>query len=190
MPRGELGSDPNESFGQRMFRARVELSARLGEKVPQDGFGLLVARRLGREKPITAATVSRWEAGEGVPDLATIQAAAELSGVDPGWLAFGSRSQAPAPGPIAIPPMVDGSNVDEVIRQSNLRLMHTLLEGDVQVERIVKQRRARTARWYKQFKAAKALPEGDAKKAELERLHRELLEDDARSLGERSPSSE
>lgn len=93
------GEDWAHSRARRMFRARVRLSMRRGEKVSQAAFGALLAARLGRAKDITAATVSRWESGDATPDLATLEAVAELCDIDPGWLAFGAQSQAPAPAP-------------------------------------------------------------------------------------------
>jgi hypothetical protein len=69
----------------------------MDDRISQETFGRMISRYVGREKAITGATVSRWEADEAVPDIATIAAVASLCGLDPGWLAFGSRSGAPTP---------------------------------------------------------------------------------------------
>jgi len=90
--------DQREStLGGRILAARMELSATRGEKISQETLGAIAAHYLKRDRPITGATVSRWEAGETVPDLETVRAIAVTCGVDPGWLAFGSASKAPGP---------------------------------------------------------------------------------------------
>jgi hypothetical protein len=81
----------------RILMARMELAADIGDRVPQEMLGAMVGHYLRRDRPITGATVSRWEAGETVPDLETVKALAVVCGVDPGWLGFGSASKAPSP---------------------------------------------------------------------------------------------
>ena len=88
---------PPGTLASRILMARMELSASMGEKVSQERLGVMAASYLRRDRPITGATVSRWEAGETVPDLETVKAVAVVCGVDPGWLAYGSASNAPAP---------------------------------------------------------------------------------------------
>jgi hypothetical protein len=66
-----------------------------------------VSRRLGRE-PLSQGTVSRWFRGA-VPDLESMGAVAATLEVDPGWLAFGSQSRAPAPDN----PMIGGSEFSQ-----------------------------------------------------------------------------
>lgn len=83
--------------GRRITRARLEFAEQTHQKVSQEQFGLYVGRALGYPKGITGATVSRWEAEETLPDLITIAAIAMLAGVDPGWLAYGTRSKSPSP---------------------------------------------------------------------------------------------
>ena len=63
----------------------------------QERLGGLLSAQLGREQPISGATISRWESNDATPDLATLEALAVVCRVDPGWLAFGERSKAPAP---------------------------------------------------------------------------------------------
>lgn len=47
---------------------------------------------------VASSTVSRWEADEKKPeDLDTVLGLAKTLKVDPGWLAFGELSSAPAP---------------------------------------------------------------------------------------------
>lgn len=55
-----------------------------------------ISRRLTAEgHEVTSASIGRW--GLSVPALGLIEAAARVLGVDPGWLAFGAASAAPAP---------------------------------------------------------------------------------------------
>lgn len=91
--------DPNrrdfaEGVGKRIARCRFVVQAGMEEKVSQQGFGTIIAKKLGLEADITGATVSRWEAGESVPDLLVLKAIAELAAADPGWLAYGEKSSA------------------------------------------------------------------------------------------------
>jgi hypothetical protein len=86
-----------QSLGQRTFRARLTLGAQLGERLSQEAFGAMIAVRMGRSRPITGATVSRWEADEALPDIPTVRAIAALCRVDPGWLAFGASTSALGP---------------------------------------------------------------------------------------------
>ena len=87
-----------ETLGARIFRARVELTISGGRKVTQASLGAMVSKHLGRRvPPVTGATVSRWESGDTVPDVQTVEAIAAACQVDPGWLAFGTKSGAPSP---------------------------------------------------------------------------------------------
>ena len=86
-----------KEVGERIFSARLEASAEERERIAQDRLGALVGGYLGKESAVTAATVSRWEAGLAMPSIASIAAVAAVCGVDPGWLAFGSASKAPGP---------------------------------------------------------------------------------------------
>jgi transcriptional regulator with XRE-family HTH domain len=85
------------SLGRRVFLAHLQLSYRLGRRVTMAEFGRLIAERLARETPFTATAVSKWEAGLQVPAPEVIEAIAELSGVDPGWISHGDKSAAPRP---------------------------------------------------------------------------------------------
>jgi transcriptional regulator with XRE-family HTH domain len=85
------------TIGRRIFIAHLELSYRLGRRVTLAELGRLVADRLRRAAPFAATAVSKWEAGLQTPAPEVIEAVAELSGVDPGWISHGERSAAPAP---------------------------------------------------------------------------------------------
>lgn len=87
----------NDTLGRRIFLSHLALSYRFGRKVTLAEFGELIANHLGRRSPFTAAAVSRWESGAQVPSLQIIEAIAELTGSDPGWISHGSRSAAPRP---------------------------------------------------------------------------------------------
>jgi transcriptional regulator with XRE-family HTH domain len=85
------------TIGRRIFIAHLELSYRFGRRVTLAELGRLVADRLRREAPFGATAVSKWEGGLQTPAPEVIEAIAELSGVDPGWISHGERSAAPAP---------------------------------------------------------------------------------------------
>jgi len=84
-------------LGQRISIARMIMSMAEGELVSQEALGARLAQQLDDPRPITGATVSRWETGESVPDLETLAAIGVVCSVDPGWIAFGSASQAADP---------------------------------------------------------------------------------------------
>lgn len=83
-------------FGVRVVRAWLYFQARAGRQVTQREVGRRVAELMGRRRPHNPATVSAWFKGT-APDAETITALARALDVDPGWLAFGAASQAPAP---------------------------------------------------------------------------------------------
>jgi transcriptional regulator with XRE-family HTH domain len=85
------------TLGRRVFLAHLQLSYRLGRRVTLAEFGRRIAERLGRKTPFAATAVSRWEAGLQIPAPEVIEAIAELSGVDPGWISHGEKSAAPGP---------------------------------------------------------------------------------------------
>jgi hypothetical protein len=86
-----------ESIAQRIFLAHLQLSYRLGRKVTQSELGELVAGAMERDAPFTAAAVSRWESGAKVPSPEIIEAIAQVTETDPGWISHGERSAAPRP---------------------------------------------------------------------------------------------
>jgi transcriptional regulator with XRE-family HTH domain len=85
------------TIGRRIFIAHLELSYRVGRRVTLAELGRLVAERLRRDAPFAATAVSKWEAGVQTPGPEVIEAIAELSGVDPGWISHGAKSAAPEP---------------------------------------------------------------------------------------------
>jgi len=87
------------TLARRIFLAHMELSYRLGRYVRLSEFGELVARQMKRDRPFTAAAVSRWETGSQVPGVSVIEAIAALSAMDPGWISHGEKSAAPSPAP-------------------------------------------------------------------------------------------
>jgi len=95
------------TIGRRIFIAHLELSYRLGRRVTLAEVGCLVAERLGRDTPFAATAVSKWEAGLQTPSLEVIEAIAELSGVDPGWISHGAKSAAPEPRAVGQPERVE-----------------------------------------------------------------------------------
>jgi transcriptional regulator with XRE-family HTH domain len=83
-----------ESLGKRIARCRFQVQAGMEKRVSQQDFGGFIAKQLGLHAHFTGATVSRWEAGESVPDLLVLSAIAEVAAADPGWLAYGAESSA------------------------------------------------------------------------------------------------
>jgi transcriptional regulator with XRE-family HTH domain len=59
--------------------------------------GRRVSNLLSRDRPYTPTAINKWFNEGVVPDIATIAALAKVLQVDPGWLAFGDESRAPAP---------------------------------------------------------------------------------------------
>jgi transcriptional regulator with XRE-family HTH domain len=92
------------TLGRRVFFAHLQLSYRLGRRVTLAEFGRLIAERLGRKTPFAATAVSKWEAGLQIPAPEVIEAIAELSGVDPGWISHGEKSAAPGPPSLPVEP--------------------------------------------------------------------------------------
>lgn len=101
----------DREWRDRLFRAFLLRQLRAGGELTQEWLAASVSRELRLKEPLTQSAVSRWFKGAVPRDLATIIAIAKLLGVDPGWLAFGSASQAPPPtdGPQAryLPPPED-----------------------------------------------------------------------------------
>ncbi len=89
--------DMSDSLGRRIFLAHLELSYRLGRKVTLAEFGQLIARRMARDTPFTAAAVSRWESGSQIPIPQIIEAIGAITHTDPGWISHGRKSAAPRP---------------------------------------------------------------------------------------------
>ena len=119
MARTQQGILVGETFADRMSLAYTALCReRQGEirKLELTEFGHRIGARLMR-LPIPPATLMEWFAGT-VPDVATVQAIAEVCGVDPGWLAFGAASGAPTPKVGAQPPQSRRSPNGIVFRRS------------------------------------------------------------------------
>lgn len=82
-------------FGERVAQARREMSARLRRDVRQ----MDVARALG----VTHTAVSRWESGDKVPDVNTIERLAAFYGLRAGYLAFGELPEREDTPPVTPP---------------------------------------------------------------------------------------
>ncbi|HJU89992.1 MAG TPA: helix-turn-helix transcriptional regulator [Gemmatimonadaceae bacterium] len=91
---------------QRIFRAHLELSYRLGRRVTLAELGQMIAKEMRRAVPFTAAAVSRWENGLQIPSLRVIEAIASVTGVDPGWISHGEKTA--AKGPVEVPDSARG----------------------------------------------------------------------------------
>lgn len=85
------------TFRDRLFTAWHLHHVRTGTTQSQGWLADTVSQHLGLPKPLTQGAISRWFAADTEPDLKTIGAVAAILEVDPGWLAFGAASAAPAP---------------------------------------------------------------------------------------------
>lgn len=83
-------------FAQRLFRSWYLFQLKKGGTATQSWLGAQVGRKVAPRVSISQSAVSRWMKGSR-PDLEVIAAIAETLNVDPGWLAFGELSAAPAP---------------------------------------------------------------------------------------------
>lgn len=158
-------------LGQRILRARMELALESGAKVSQEELGILVGRYLGSTRPITGATVSRWESGETVPDLVTTAAIAEICGADPGWLAYGERSRAPSPA------QSRESGADALFRAAQLgNLIATERTNAIEQHQAVRNREwsSRFANYEKSLRAARRIKDASARDARLAELSEEF----------------
>jgi hypothetical protein len=87
-----------EGFATRLRRAFRAFEDHLGRDVTQSELGELVGQALG-EEPITQQSVGRWFNGT-LPEHVRMVALADVLGVDPGWLSYGTGEGG---GPIAMP---------------------------------------------------------------------------------------
>ena len=68
------------TLGERITRARLALSARVGKHISQAELGQMVG--------LTGATVGNYEAGRTEPSFDIVRTMAKVLGVPAGWLAF------------------------------------------------------------------------------------------------------
>lgn len=85
-----------------MFTVRLLMGEAVGCKVTLGEVGQMLGDELGRERPYSPTSVLEWEKGVSQPGVDVLAALARVSTgagveVDPGWLAFGAESCAPAP---------------------------------------------------------------------------------------------
>lgn len=85
-----------DTFGQRMFHAFTLLRLRRGE-LSQAWVADQLGKVMGKREGYSPSAVSRWMGGQEPGELETIIGLAQVLEVDPGWLAFGDASRAPAP---------------------------------------------------------------------------------------------
>jgi transcriptional regulator with XRE-family HTH domain len=95
-------------FPSRLRRAFRAFEDRLGRDLTQTELGEMVGKQL-KEGAISQQSVARWFAGT-LPEHARMVALAEVLGVDPGWLSYGSgekdapmRDAPPATEPVVRP---------------------------------------------------------------------------------------
>jgi hypothetical protein len=85
-----MSGDEQSPRAARMFSAVQGLEARLGRRVTLDEIGAWTGEREGRE-PYAGSVVRRWLRGLSEPrGTAAWSALADVLGVEPGWLAFGT----------------------------------------------------------------------------------------------------
>jgi hypothetical protein len=65
------------------------------DKLSQEQLGELVAERMGKKEPITQSAVGKWMNREkpNTPDYQTLDAIADVLGVDRAWLAWGGTAR-------------------------------------------------------------------------------------------------
>ena len=73
-----------ESFGRRVYQARLALQAMLGREVTQ--------AEIGKQVGVTGQAVGLWEQGKSEPKLAVIARLAVVLRTDPAYLAFGIQT--------------------------------------------------------------------------------------------------
>ena len=96
-PRTSAGDEAVRAFGRRLefliYREQMRRQRGVTQREVAEG----VSDALGLDPPLRVTTVSRWVLGQSIPDVVVMGAIAAFFGADPGWLAFGDRSQAPKP---------------------------------------------------------------------------------------------
>ena len=80
-----------EGFAARLRQAFRAYEDRLGRDVTQTELGEIVGKAMG-EAPITQQSVARWFAGT-LPEHPRMVALADVLGVEPGWLSYGSGEE-------------------------------------------------------------------------------------------------
>jgi transcriptional regulator with XRE-family HTH domain len=81
------------SLAERIKEARLAASLRLRRQLSQAEMAELVGKGAGQS--LWQAQWSSYERGESEPSLVVIRAAAALSGLEPGYLAFGDSDAEP-----------------------------------------------------------------------------------------------
>lgn len=92
-----------ETVGQRLKRARLRLSAELGESITPPKLAAMIGT--------TGETVRRYEAGDREPDLGMIVLLAAALRVTPAEIAFGEGANAVPLLPGELPPLPDARPV-------------------------------------------------------------------------------
>lgn len=87
-------SAPEETFHDRLFQAWSLWQGRHKRKLSQTELGEMVGKAGG--EAVSQSTVSDWFKTV-VPSVGVVEYLAKALEVDPGWLAFGPASEAPAP---------------------------------------------------------------------------------------------
>ena len=171
------------TVGDRIVVARMVLSADELAKVSQEALGARVAEHLNDPRPITGATVSRWETGESVPDLETLAAIGAVCRVDPGWIAFGAASSAADPRDGMIEGLFDQSRAHFAKVESWHQQISPLLDERKRNRKADSERRKEFARARKRIDQIKNSAQREARlaqfQAEFMRLDASAKERDA-----------
>jgi transcriptional regulator with XRE-family HTH domain len=85
-----------KGVGRRMVVAHIQLMSQIGVRVTFVDLADRVTRAHGTRQ-FTAGQVSEYQKASVMPPIEVVWAYAKATGVDPGWLAFGTDSAAPAP---------------------------------------------------------------------------------------------
>jgi transcriptional regulator with XRE-family HTH domain len=89
-----------KGVGRRMVVAHIQLMSQIGVRVTFVDLADRVTRAHGTRQ-FTAGQVSEYQKASVMPPIEVVWAYAKATGVDPGWLAFGSESSAEAPPGVA-----------------------------------------------------------------------------------------
>lgn len=80
-----------------MVVAHIHLMSQIGARVTLTELAERVGAAFGGGRTFAQSQLTEYHKGKVMPPLDVVLAYARATGVDPGWLAFGGESEAPAP---------------------------------------------------------------------------------------------
>lgn len=85
-----------EEVSRRFLVAHIHLMSQVGARVTLQELADRTSKAHGKRR-FTQGQMSEYQKGTTAPSLEVVWAYAKATGVDPGWLGFGTGSGAPAP---------------------------------------------------------------------------------------------